>query len=128
MVFQYDFRGGSSPINTNILRCPRCLDDLSFQQKLLIIPPDPPTFYNVRPEPYAVDETNWITTQSGDIIDTQSGAPLITSVPNPSSTQVAGEDPVVEEAAVQITTEGGDEIVTQEGEGNPLNIQPNPLP
>lgn len=85
MVFQYDFRGGSSPINTQVLRCPRCVDDMSFQQKLLIIPPDPPTFYNVRPETYAVNETNWLTTESGDIITTESNEPIITNVPNPGS-------------------------------------------
>jgi hypothetical protein len=83
MVFQYDFRGGSSPINTQILRCPRCLDDLNYQNKLLIIPPDPPAFFNVRPETYAVNETNWLTTDEGEIITTESDEPIITNIPNP---------------------------------------------
>lgn len=84
MGFQYDFRGGSSPINTQILRCPRCFDSLAYQQKLLIIPPDPPTFYNVRPEPYSVDEANWLTTNEQQIILTEADEPITTNIPNPA--------------------------------------------
>lgn len=84
MSFQYDFRGGSAPINTQILRCVRCQDGLQWQARLLIIPPDPPTFYNVRPENYTVDETNWLTTTDGqEIITTESNEPIITNFPNP---------------------------------------------
>ena len=84
MTFQYDFLGGSVPQSLGLLVCPTCLDDLNFQQKLLILPPDPRPIYNTRPEPYVVDETNWLTTQDGDIIDTVSGDDYITSIPNPS--------------------------------------------
>ena len=126
MQFQFDFKGGAAPQNTGLIVCDRCQDDFNFQQKLLIIPPDPPTFYNVRPESYTVDETNWLTTESGDIINTQDGEPLIQSIPNPGDTAVAGTSPDVEEAAVNITTEDGTEIVTEQGDGNPLNIEPNP--
>lgn len=56
MSFQYNFRGGNTPINTQILRCPRCIDGLQWQAKLIVIPPDPPPFFNTRPETYAVDE------------------------------------------------------------------------
>ncbi len=128
MQFQYDFVGGPTPQNLGILVCPTCLDDLNYQNMLFILPPDPAPTFNTRPEPYAVDETDWLTTQSGDIIDTQDGAQFITQIPNPADTPVAGADTAVEEAAVNITTEGGLEIVTEEGDGNPLNIQPNPLP
>jgi hypothetical protein len=126
MQWQYDFRGGSSPMNIRILKCPRCMDDLRYQSKLLILPPDPAPIMNTRPENYVVDETNWMTTEDGLIIDTQSGEDFITSIPNPATTAVSNEDAVVEEAAVNLTTEDGLEIVTEEGDGNPLDYEPNP--
>lgn len=126
MSFQYDYNGGYQPVNTGYLVCPRCMDDWNMQRRLLVIPPDPPPLMNTRPENYSIDETNFLTTESGDIIDTQSGEPFIQSLPNPGDTAVAGTSPEVEEAAVNITTEDGDEIVTEQGEGNPLNIEPNP--
>ncbi len=128
MQFQYDFVGGATPQNLGFLVCPTCLDGLSFQNMLLILPPDPAPIFNTRPEPYAVDETNWLTSHDGDILSTQDGEEFITSIPSPSQIPAAGEDPIVEEAAVQITTEDGLIIVTEEGEGNPINISPNPLP
>lgn len=92
LQWQYDFLGGSSPQRTGYLHCPRCLDSLRWQNKLLIIPPDPPPIYNTRPEPYAVDETNWLTSGEtevgGDIITSgitnSSGPALISNQPNPS--------------------------------------------
>ncbi len=87
MVWQHDYRGTPIPINTRILVCgrPSCLDIPNPQLSPVILSPDPPPLYNARPEPYAVDETNWLTTQDGDIIDTQSGDSLTPSIPNPSS-------------------------------------------
>lgn len=96
MQFQYDFQGGSAPINRQILRCPKCIDGLRYQAKLLIIPPDPPPLFNTRPENYVVDETTWIidgtaeggALPTGDIITTgvssDSGPALIPSQPNPA--------------------------------------------
>lgn len=84
MSFQYDYLGGSVPQNTGFLKCPKCLDDLNFQRKLLIIPPDPPPLFNTRPEPYTVDETSWLTTEDGDTITTQDGEDLISNQPNPA--------------------------------------------
>lgn len=86
MQFQYDFLGGSVPQNTGYLVCPRCVDGLRWQNSLLIIPPDPPPLFNTRPENYTVDETDWLTTQDDEIIDTQSGEEFITSIPNPAQT------------------------------------------
>lgn len=84
MRFQYDYMGGNVPQNLGLLVCDTgCLDALNFQQKLLILPPDPPPFYNTRPEPYAVDETNWLTTQGEDIISDQSNDSIITTI-NPA--------------------------------------------
>jgi hypothetical protein len=83
MEFQYDFMGGSVPQNTGWLRCPRCITPLTYQRKMIILPPDPPPFQNTRPEPYAIDETDWLTTEDGNILITESGNELITQIPNP---------------------------------------------
>lgn len=85
MQFQYDFLGGSVPQNLGLLVCPRCVDPLTWQQKLLILPPDPAPIFNTRPEPYTVDETNWLTTEDGDILTTESGSEFITQIPNPAT-------------------------------------------
>src|SRR5262245_30891965 len=83
MSFQFDFMGGAVPQNTNIFRCPKCLDQINWQRSLLIIPPDPPPIANTRPELYSVDETNWLVTQEGGILTTEGGDEFITSIPNP---------------------------------------------
>lgn len=83
MQFQFAFRGGSTPINTRLIVCDICLDDLDNQQSLLVIPPDPPAMFNTNPENYAVDETNWLATEDGNILTTESGVPLTTNIPNP---------------------------------------------
>jgi len=83
MAFQFDYLGGSTPQNLGLLVCARCTDDLNYQQKLLILPPDPAPIANTRPEPYSVDETNWITTQDGDIITTQDGDLMTPTIPSP---------------------------------------------
>lgn len=85
MAFQYDYQGGSVPTNTGYLKCPRCMDALNYQRKLIIIPPDPPPLMNTRPGNNAVDETNWLTTQDGDIFETvTTDEEYITSIPNPA--------------------------------------------
>lgn len=84
MAFQYDFMGGYLPENRRLLRCPKCIDALMYQRKLIIIPPDPPPIYNTRPEPYGIDEGNFLTTQGAHLILTdESGNPIITQIPNP---------------------------------------------
>ncbi len=85
MQFQYDFVGGSTPQNLGILVCPTCLDDLSYQNMLLILPPDPAPIFNTRPEPYAVDETNWLSTQDDEIITTQDDGLITPTEPNPAN-------------------------------------------
>lgn len=119
MQFQYDFMGGSVPQNLGLLVCSRCLDDLNWQQKLLILPPDPRPIANTRPEPYVVDETSWMTTQDGDVITAEDGETFITPIPNPNSTEG-----VADQAAVDFETEGGDIIITEDGV--PFDYEPNP--
>lgn len=87
MVWQYDYRGSSIPQNTFILTCgrPTCLDLLNPQDAPFILPPDPLPIFNARPEPYVVDETNWLTTDDGSILATEDGDLFITSNPNPAT-------------------------------------------
>lgn len=73
MQFQYDFYGGSVPQNSGYLVCPRCLDDLAYQFKLLILPPDPKPIMNTRPENYFVDETDFRVTQEDEVRVTEDG-------------------------------------------------------
>lgn len=83
MAFQYDYAGGPVPQDQRLLVCPRCRDEPNLQHKLTPLTPDPPVFRNARPEPYAVDETDWITTQDDEVITTQSDDALIEDIPNP---------------------------------------------
>ena len=85
MQFQYDYMGGAIPMNTGFLVCPRCVDDLNYQRKMLVIPPDPPPLLNTRPEPYSIDETNFFSTMDGDQIVTMQGDNIITQFPNPTA-------------------------------------------
>lgn len=85
LQWQMAYKGGPTPVKTGFLKCSRCLDGLNGQRKLLILPVDPAPFFNVRPENYAVDETNWMTTETEVIIDTESGQDVITNLPNPAN-------------------------------------------
>jgi len=94
LVWQYEYEGGSTPINKHILVCTRtCLDNLNFQFALQILPPDPPPLYNTRPETFSLDEDSYLATQgtpgtnpvfTGDQITTQSGDNITTApLPDP---------------------------------------------
>lgn len=126
LQWQSAYQGSLSAQNTMILVCPNHIDPLNPQDQPVILSPDPIPIFNARPEPYVLDESSWLSTQDGETISTQSGEDFTTAIPNPESDAVAGEDSVVEEAAVLITTEDGLELVTEEGDGNPLDYEPNP--
>ena len=79
--FQY---AGVGLINLQILVCDTCLDIPQPQLQAIVLPADPPPVYNARPEPYVIDETDWLTAENGQIIDTESGLDLIRTIPNPS--------------------------------------------
>lgn len=83
MAFQYDYSGGPIPQNQELLICPRCQDDANPQQGQFPAMGDPQPFRNTHAEPYAVDETDWITTQDEEIISTQDGDLFIEDIPNP---------------------------------------------
>ena len=85
LKWQFDYRGSSQLQNTRFLVCPNHYDEPNPQLSPVILSPDPPPLYNTRAENYALDETDWLTTQDGNIIDTQSGDSLTPTIPNPSS-------------------------------------------
>jgi len=116
LQWQFDYRGSPMLQNTRLLVCDRCLDVPNLQFTPVMLSPDPPPIYNTRPEPYALDETDWLTTQDGDIIDTELGDDFISTVPNPS-----GRAPDV----ANMTTEDDQTIVTEDG-NNLIDDLPNP--
>lgn len=83
--------GGNTLINLGYLSMPPYLDEPQPQLRTLILPADPPVIFNTRPEPYAMDETNWRTTQDGDMRDptgireTQDLQLRVTSTANPDT-------------------------------------------
>jgi hypothetical protein len=121
LQWQYSYQGAFVPVNTRFLVCERCLDPLNEQDQGYILPPDPEPIYNARPEPYTLDEASWLATQDGEPLITQDGEYLTPQVPGPDSTASAAD-----QAAVNLTTEDGLEIVTEAGDGNPLDLEPNP--
>lgn len=76
---------GAQLVNLGILVCDTCYDDPQPQLRSLTLPPDPRPVFNPRPEYYAIDETNWLVTQTRNILTTQSGIRLITQAVNPDS-------------------------------------------
>ncbi len=57
MVWQHDWRG-TSLVNLRILVHPDELDEPQRQLGTIILPPDPPSIMNARPEGYAIDEVS----------------------------------------------------------------------
>lgn len=54
-VWQYDW-AGTRLVNTHILVYPDQLDEPQRQLGTVVLPPDPPSIMNARPEGYAIDE------------------------------------------------------------------------
>lgn len=97
LCWQNDYRGRNLA-NIRILVCERCEDEPQAQLKPRIIPPDPVSIKNARPERYCEYESNTRTTQ-GNSIDFWTGIPIpggdtrITQDDNTRSTQITGEAP-----------------------------------
>jgi hypothetical protein len=64
--FQWQW-AGKAIINTRILVDPSELDIPQRQLGVLLIPPDPPSIFNARPEQYTIDEQSYRVTEDGDI-------------------------------------------------------------
>lgn len=76
--------------NLRLLVCSRCLDKPMPQLKTIVIPPDPLPVFNARPDDYAATVPNFIATESGSAITTESGDNLIweiqdTPLPDPNN-------------------------------------------
>ena len=80
MQFQYDFEGGSVPQNTNFLVCPKCVTPYTYQRKLLVIPPDPPPKFNLRPANNEVDSGGSPTIEIGATININFGLTCAISI------------------------------------------------
>ncbi len=82
MQWQYDYRGGVSPVNTRILVCgrPSCLDAPNPQRSPVILSPDPMPADNAREESYVVDETSWLATESEDIYTALDGDQYLSNI------------------------------------------------
>lgn len=84
---------GSQIINTGLLVFEDEYDIPNEQFRTLVLPPDPDPLMNARPEPYVIDETDWLTTGvrggGGSVLETQNGELLVTM---PSATEAESED------------------------------------
>lgn len=78
--------GGDTLINQQILVCTVTCNDIPQDQlRSLTLPPDPEPVQNPRPEYYAIDDNNWLVTQSRVYLITQNGLRLITQAANPDT-------------------------------------------
>lgn len=64
--------------NLRLLVCETCLDQPQEQLRTIILPPDPLPILNARPEFYAIDEIDFLTTQAGGTLATQTSLPIVT--------------------------------------------------
>lgn len=65
LAWQFQWAGAKTQ-NTNFLKCPKCLDELQEQLRVIVLPADPVPIANPRPEQY-VAANNPITSLGGNI-------------------------------------------------------------
>jgi len=75
--WQYDWRGATLQ-NLRLLVCDTCLDEPSPWFRSIVLPPDPSPIINARPEPYTIDETDFLSTEANPL---SSGINLTTEPP-----------------------------------------------
>jgi len=75
--WQFQFAGPNLQ-NIRLLVCDRCYDVPQPQLKPRILPPDPLPVLNARPEYFQIDDSDWITAQTGQFLITQGGQRLVT--------------------------------------------------
>lgn len=63
--WQYQW-AGFQLTNLRLLVCDDCHDTPAAFLRALVLPPDPPPIFNVRPENYAIDETDFRVTEESD--------------------------------------------------------------
>jgi hypothetical protein len=75
LQWQYAINGLTT-INTGFRVCETCVDNLNYQFQNIPLLADPMPVRNARPEPYMLDEVDYLTTQDYSPIATQDGQPL----------------------------------------------------
>ncbi|HVT27663.1 MAG TPA: hypothetical protein VHE81_06555 [Lacipirellulaceae bacterium] len=76
LQFQYAINGLNT-INTQLRVCEICTDDLQYQFRNIPLPADPLPKRNARPEPYMLDEVDYLATQDLEIITTQDDIKIV---------------------------------------------------
>ena len=69
-----EYRGGSTPVGTGLLVCPRCDDVPNPMGQLQVLPPDPVPVRNPRPD---FTPTWYLLTEDGDILTDENGDPFV---------------------------------------------------
>jgi hypothetical protein len=100
LKWQFDWRGASLQ-NLKLLVCNTCYDAPQEQLRAIIVPADPTPIVQARPENYALDSTDYVTTSAPTVYDSRTGIPI------PSFTN--------------IVTQTGDNVTTQPV-GKPLGL------
>lgn len=70
LQFQYAING-LNIINTQLRVCETCMDELNYQFQNIPLPADPIPKRNARPEPYMLDEVDYLSTQDDVPITTE---------------------------------------------------------
>lgn len=77
LQWQYEW-AGFSLINKRLLVCETCLDKPAEFLRAVVIPSDPKPVFNARSVAHFVDETDWLSSEASETIETESGNPMIT--------------------------------------------------
>lgn len=76
LQFQYAINGLTT-INTGFRVCEPCVDNLNYQFQNIPLPADPQPVRNARPEPYMLDEVDYLSTQDLVPITTQNNVNIV---------------------------------------------------
>jgi hypothetical protein len=76
LQWQYEW-AGTQLINKRILCVPDQIDIPNRQLGTIILPPDPVSILNARPEPYSIDEQTFLVSQTGQQLYAQNGQALL---------------------------------------------------
>ena len=109
LTWQYRY-AGPKLLRKNILVCPTCLDDIAQFERTIILPVDPPSLYNARPENYAIDEADLIYSFDGQIVNSTDNQNLI--VYNTSATATPIDETVLTlDGQTVLTIDGMEAII-----------------
>lgn len=86
LKWQYEWVGTQLQ-NLRILVCDTCLDDPQPQLRVIVLPPDPTPIMNARPEPYMLDEVDYLSTQLSETIEAEDGDDIVVNQPSENFTE-----------------------------------------